>query len=67
MSPRLEHLELEIERAEGALLPQVRRGLAERLGPDAEALRWAITAVTPPTGHGPARLTIEAVVLRWPL
>lgn len=48
MSPPLEHLELELERGPGPLLPQVRRALAERLGPDALALRWAITGVDPP-------------------
>ncbi|MFN6339792.1 MAG: hypothetical protein ACK41W_13850 [Cyanobacteriota bacterium] len=68
MSPPLERLEFEIERAPGPLLPQVRQRLAERLGANAEPLRWAITAVAPPTTPaGPTRLTLEAVVLRLPL
>jgi hypothetical protein len=68
MSPPLEHLELAMEAKPGPLLPQVRQLLAERLGPDAEALRWAITGVdSPATAQGPARLTLEAVVLRMPL
>jgi hypothetical protein len=68
MSPPLERLELAMEASPGPLLPQVRRLLAERLGPDAEALRWAITGVdAPATPTGPARLSLEAVVLRQPL
>lgn len=68
MSPPLEHLELALDAAPGPLLPQVRRALAQRLGADAEALRWAITGVdAPATVPGSARLTIEAVILRWPL
>jgi hypothetical protein len=78
MSPPLEHLELELERGPGPLLPQVRRALAELLGPDAQALRWAITGInthtsTPTsttvstTAPAPARLTLEAVILRMPL
>jgi hypothetical protein len=68
MSPTLEQLELVVEPAGGPLLPQVHQALAERLGPSAEALRWAITGLLPPaTATGPARLTIEAVVLRLPL
>jgi hypothetical protein len=63
----LEPLELELEADAGPLLPQVRRRLAERLGPDAEALRWAITGVAPATPEGSTRLTLEAVVLRLPL
>jgi hypothetical protein len=68
MSPPLEHLELAMEPAPGPLLPQVRQVLAERLGPGAEALRWAITGLEPSsTSAGPRRLTLEAVVLRKPL
>jgi hypothetical protein len=68
MSPPLEHLELAMDANPGPLLPQVRQVLAERLGPDAEALRWAITGVaSPATATAPARLTLEAVVLRMPL
>ena len=64
----LEHLELELEPAQGPLLPRVCRLLAAHLGPDAEALRWAITAVeASTTAPGSARLTLEAVVLRQPL
>ena len=67
MNPSLERLELEIEAAPGPLLPQVRRALAERLAPEEEPLRWAITAVEPPsTGTGLARLALEAVILRMP-
>jgi hypothetical protein len=67
MSLPLEHLELALEAAPGPLLPQVRRLLADRLGSDAEALRWAITSVaSPATPTEPARLTLEAVVLRLP-
>ncbi len=65
MSPALEHLELTLEADPGPLLPQVRRLLAQRLGSDGEALRWAITGVSSPaTPTGPVRLTLEAVVLR---
>lgn len=68
MSPPLEQLELLMERGGGPLLPQVHQALAERLGPDAETLRWAITGLHPPAaGTGPPRLSIEAVVLRLPL
>ncbi|MFN9547085.1 MAG: hypothetical protein ACK6AD_08455 [Cyanobacteriota bacterium] len=68
MSPPLEHLELAMEAVAGPLLPQVRRLLAERLGPDTEPLRWAITGVdATATATGRARLTLEAVVLRKPL
>jgi hypothetical protein len=67
MTPPLEHLELALDAAPGPLLPQVRRLLAERLGPDAEALRWAITGLSSPSTPGPTRLTLEAVVLRSPL
>ena len=68
MSPPLEHLELAMDANPGPLLPQVRQVLAERLGPDAEALRWAITGVdSSATAAGPARLTLEAVILRMPL
>jgi hypothetical protein len=67
MNRPLEHLELVLETAPGPLLPQVRRLLAERLGSDAEALRWAITGVTSPASpSGAARLTLEALVLRLP-
>jgi hypothetical protein len=66
MTPPLEHLELALEPAPGPLLSQVRRALADHLGPDGEALRWAITAVDA-TATGPARLTLEAVILRLPL
>ncbi|MFN7679173.1 MAG: hypothetical protein ACK5QW_11345 [Cyanobacteriota bacterium] len=67
MNPSLERLELEIEAAPGPLLPQVRRALADRLAPEEEPLRWAITAVEPPsTGTGLARLALEAVILRMP-
>jgi hypothetical protein len=66
MSPPLEHLELALDPAPGPLLPQVRRALADHLGPDAEALRWAITSVDATT-TGQARLTLEAVILRLPL
>lgn len=66
MSPPLEHLELALHPTPGPLLPQVRRALADQLGPDAEALRWAITAVDA-TETGPTRLTLEAVILRMPL
>lgn len=68
MTPSLEHLELAMEPAPGPLLHQVRQLLAAHLGPDAEALRWAITAVDAgATATGTARLTLEAVVLRQPL
>lgn len=68
MSSRLEALELNLEPASGPLLPQVRRALAERLGGEAEALRWAITGVHPPTtATGRPGLTIEVVAWRPPL
>lgn len=67
MSQPLELLELLLEPTTGPLLPQVREALAKRLGPNAEALRWAITAVQPPaTAASPSRLSIEAVVWRPP-
>lgn len=66
MSPPLEHLELALDPAPGPLLPQVRRALADHLGPDAEPLRWAIISVDATT-TGPTRLTLEAVILRLPL
>jgi hypothetical protein len=67
MSSPLEPLELVIEPAGGPLLPQVHQALAARVGPGAEALRWAITRHHPPaTAAGVARLTIEAVVWRQP-
>lgn len=70
MSPaleHLEHLELRLEVAPGPLLPQIRRLLAERLGADGDALRWAITSVaSPATPSGPVCLSLEAVVLRSP-
>jgi hypothetical protein len=64
MTTVLEHVELVLETSPGPLLPQVRQCLAERLGPDREALRWAITGVASPATPGPSRLTLEAVVLR---
>jgi hypothetical protein len=68
VSPPLEHLELALEPSPGPLLPQVRRALADHLGPDGEALRWAITGIdSPASATGPARLTLEAVILRMPL
>jgi hypothetical protein len=68
MRPTLEHLELALEPLPGPLLPQVRRALAERLGPTGEALRWAITGLASPASPTrPARLTLEAVILRKPL
>ena len=69
MSPALRHLELAMEAAPGPLLPQVRRLLADRLGADDQALRWAITGVSSlaTTPSGPVRLTLEVVVLRLPL
>ena len=68
MSPPLEHLELVLQPGEGPLLPQVRQALAERLGPDAEALRWAITGLeSPGSPIRQTRLSIEAVVWRTPL
>ncbi|MFI0403759.1 MAG: hypothetical protein ACH34U_12700 [Cyanobium sp.] len=67
MKPSLEPLELEVQPDGGPLLPQVRRALAERVGPGGEALRWAITRVAPPTNRGSrGRLTVEAVVWRQP-
>ena len=68
MSPHLERLELAMVPAPGPLLPQIRRALADHLGPDGEALRWAITGLASPDGpSAPARLTVEAVVLHLPL
>jgi hypothetical protein len=67
MTPSLEHLELTLDAAPGPLLPQVRQCLAARLGPRAEALRWAITSVSSPSPPARPRLTLEAVVLRQPL
>ena len=64
MTCLLEHLELALDASPGPLLPQVRHCLSERLGPDGEALRWAITAVSCPNTSGARRLTLEAVVLR---
>jgi hypothetical protein len=64
MTSLLEHLEWTLDASPGPLLPQVRQGLAERLGPDGEALRWSITAVASPPTSEARRLTLEAVVLR---
>ncbi|MEB3193582.1 MAG: hypothetical protein VKO19_00475 [Cyanobacteriota bacterium] len=65
MNPALQTLELELQPEDGPLLPQVRRALAERVGPGGEALRWAITRVAPsPTPATRGRLTLEAVVWR---
>ena len=65
MSPpalRLHPLDLWFEPQEGPLLPQLRQALrlnAERqLGPGAEPLRWAITAVDPQRG-----LRLEGVLV----
>ena len=66
MTSLLEHLEWTLDASPGPLLPQVRRALADHLGPDAEPLRWAIISVDAPA-TGPARLTLEAVILRLPL
>ncbi|MFM7171069.1 MAG: hypothetical protein ACKOYH_09555 [Cyanobium sp.] len=65
MKPLLEQLEWEWQPEAGPLLPQVRKVLAERLGPGGEALRWAITRVQPPANPSArGRLTLEAVVWR---
>jgi hypothetical protein len=68
MSPPLERLELVMEPGEGPLLAQVKQALAEQVGANGEALRWAITGLASPAGAtGRPRLSIEAVVLRLPL
>ena len=68
MSPPLERLELVMEPGEGPLLAQVKQALAERVGANGEALRWAITGLASPASvTGRPRLSIEAVVLRMPL
>jgi hypothetical protein len=51
---RLQPLDLWLQPADAPLLPQLRQALAEaaaaQLGPGAEPLRWAITAVDPLRG-----------------
>ncbi|MEB3334313.1 MAG: hypothetical protein VKP70_04945 [Cyanobacteriota bacterium] len=67
MTPPLERLELAVVPAPGPLLPQIRRALADHLGPNGEALRWAITGLAAPDGpSAPPRLMLEAVVLHQP-
>ena len=59
---RLHPLDLWVLPREGPLLPQLRQALLEcaeqRLGPGAEPLRWAITAVDPWQG-----LRLEGVLV----
>ena len=67
---RLQSLDLWLQPADAPLLPQLRQALAEaaaaQLGPGAEPLRWAITAVDPLRGLrlegvlvGPGRALVE--------
>ena len=55
---RLVPLELWLPPAPGAVLPRLRRALAEAAGADGEPLRWAITAADPDRG-----LRLEAVLI----
>lgn len=59
---RLQPLDLWFAPSDGSLLPQLRQVLrqaaADQLGPGAEPLRWAITAVDPQRG-----LRLEGVLL----
>jgi hypothetical protein len=60
---KLELLELQLQRREGPLVPQIQAALAGH----GEPLRWAITAVH--QGPSGASLQIEAVMVQgsWPL
>ena len=55
---RLVPLEFWLPPAPGAVLPRLRRALAEAAGADGEPLRWAITAADPDLG-----LRLEAVLI----
>ena len=64
-APRLQPFELWVAPGEGPLLPQLLQALGEaaaaQLGPNAEPLRWAVTAVDPLRG-----LRLEGVLVGLP-